>query len=181
MARLIDAIMIEPGEMTLDELRDALAPLLPDHAAFDGWSDAALEMASAELGVPPERARLAFRQGAVAMIDAWFDSIDVAMAVAFPPERIAALKVRERSPFEMTAVVGYAGDYVGYVPTDVSFVEGGYEVTFGRWSVLDPGSEPALCRAASALLDDLYAGQHTAAPPPTGGRDGIKLAAKSRR
>jgi ubiquinone biosynthesis protein COQ9 len=30
------------------------------------------------------------------MIDAWFDSIDVAMALAFPPERIAAIKVRER-------------------------------------------------------------------------------------
>ena len=88
--------MIDPVDMNLDELRDALAPLLPGHAAFDGWSDAALAMAAAELGVPAERARLAFRDGAVAMVDAWFDSIDLAMAVAFPPERIAALKVRER-------------------------------------------------------------------------------------
>ena len=96
MARLIDAIMIDPGDMTLDELRDALAPLLPGHAAFDGWSVAALDMAAAELGVPSERARLAFRDDAVAMIDAWFDSVDIAMAVAFPPDRIAALKVRER-------------------------------------------------------------------------------------
>ena len=30
------------------------------------------------------------------MIDAWFDAIDKAMLAAFPPERIAALKVRER-------------------------------------------------------------------------------------
>ena len=30
------------------------------------------------------------------MIDAWFDAIDKAMLAAFPPERIAALKIRER-------------------------------------------------------------------------------------
>ena len=30
------------------------------------------------------------------MIDAWFDWIDKAMLAAFPPERIAAMKIRER-------------------------------------------------------------------------------------
>ena len=53
-------------------------------------------MAAAELGVPADRARLAFPGGAVAMIDAWFDAIDRAMLAAFPPERIAAMKIRER-------------------------------------------------------------------------------------
>lgn len=88
--------MIAPGEMNLDELRAALAPLLPGHAAFDGWSGDALDMAANELGVPPARARLAYRNGAVEMIDAWFDWIDKAMLDAFPPERIAATKIRER-------------------------------------------------------------------------------------
>jgi len=88
--------MVEPAEMNLDELRAALAPLLPGHAAFDGWSDAALAMAANALGVPAERARLAFRDGQAAMIDAWFDAIDKAMLDAFPPERIAAMKIRER-------------------------------------------------------------------------------------
>jgi ubiquinone biosynthesis protein COQ9 len=88
--------MIAPREMTLDELRIALAPLIPAHAAFDGWSDEALAMAARELGVPAPRARLAFPGGAMEMIDFWFDSIDVAMLGAFPPERIAAMKIRER-------------------------------------------------------------------------------------
>ena len=88
--------MVEPAEMNLDELRAALAPLLPGHAAFDGWSNEALAMAAAELGVPAERARLAFRRGQVEMIDAWFDAVDLAMLEAFPAERIAAMKVRER-------------------------------------------------------------------------------------
>jgi ubiquinone biosynthesis protein COQ9 len=88
--------MIAPLEMTLDELGIALAPLIPAHAAFDGWGDEALAMAARELGVPAQRARLAFPGGAVQMIDAWFDSVDVAMLGAFPPERIAAMKIRER-------------------------------------------------------------------------------------
>lgn len=87
---------IPPEDMTLDELRAALAPLIPANAVFDGWSDKALAMAAAELGIPASRAKLAFPDGAVQMIDAWFDAIDIAMAKAFPPERIAALKIRQR-------------------------------------------------------------------------------------
>jgi neutral ceramidase len=83
------------------------------------------------------------------------------MAFAFLPGEPfveTALSVRERSPFETTAVVGYAEDYIGYVPTDLSFVEGGYETTFGHWSVLDSGSEPILRNMSVVLLKDLYAG-----------------------
>ena len=88
--------MLVPAEMNLDELRAALAPLVPAHAAFDGWSNAALAMTAAELGVPAERARLAFPGGQAQMIDAWFDAVDKAMLLAFPPERIAAMKIRAR-------------------------------------------------------------------------------------
>ena len=87
---------IPPGEMTLDELRAALAPLIPANAVFDGWSDEALAMAASHLGVPAERAKLCFPGGAIEMIDAWFDSIDRATAQAYPPERIEKLKVRQR-------------------------------------------------------------------------------------
>ncbi len=87
---------IAPNEMNLDELRMALAPLVPANAVFDGWSDEALAMAAAELGVPAPRARLAFPGGATDMIDAWFDSIDRGMAARFPLETIEAMKIRER-------------------------------------------------------------------------------------
>ena len=88
--------MPEPQEMTLDELRLALAPLVPGHAVFDGWGEKALAMAAAELGVPAPRARLAFPDGAAGTIDAWFDAIDRAMATAFPLERVEKMKIRER-------------------------------------------------------------------------------------
>ena len=96
MADTIATTEIPPAEMTLDELRLALAPLVPAHATFDGWNDEALAMAAAELGVPAPRARLAFPGGAPDMIDAWFDAIDRAMARAFPLERVEAMKIRAR-------------------------------------------------------------------------------------
>jgi ubiquinone biosynthesis protein COQ9 len=88
--------MTAPLDMNLDELRAALAPRLPAHAAFDGWTEAALARAADELGVPADRARIAFPKGAAQMIDAWFDAKDVAMLAVFPDERIAAMKIRER-------------------------------------------------------------------------------------
>jgi ubiquinone biosynthesis protein COQ9 len=87
--------MIAPADMNLDELRAELAPRLGAHAAFDGWTERAIAMAAAEIGVPADRARVAFK-GAVDMIDAWFDALDKAMLAAFPPERIAEMKVHER-------------------------------------------------------------------------------------
>jgi len=85
-----------PQDMTLDELRLVLAPRIAPNAAFDGWSDKALAMAAADVGVPAPRARLCFPKGAPEMIDAWFDAIDREMAAAFPLERVEALKIRER-------------------------------------------------------------------------------------
>ena len=87
---------VPPSEMTLDELRLALAPLIPAHAVFDGWDEEALAMAAAEIGIPAPRARLAFPGGAPDMIDAWFDAIDRAMARAFPLEKIEGMKIRQR-------------------------------------------------------------------------------------
>jgi ubiquinone biosynthesis protein COQ9 len=92
---------IPPLDMTLDELRAALAPLLPQEAAFDGWSEAALAAAATALGVPPERGHLAIPNGAMDMIDAWFASIDEGMAAALPRDTLAAMKIRER----ITAIV----------------------------------------------------------------------------
>ncbi|MFL6857619.1 MAG: COQ9 family protein [Allosphingosinicella sp.] len=87
---------LAPTDMILDELKLALAPHLAPNAVFDGWGDKALAVAAAELGVPAPRARLCFPGGGAEMIDAWFDSIDRAMAEAFPLERIEAMKVRDR-------------------------------------------------------------------------------------
>lgn len=83
-------------DLTLDEIRATLAPSIASNAAFDGWSDVARDFAAEGVGVHPDVARLAFKDGAVQMIDAWFASVDEAMIAAFTAEEIAAMKIRER-------------------------------------------------------------------------------------
>ncbi len=85
-----------PEEPTLDEVRAFLAPKIAAQAAFDGWNEKAV-LAAAELeDVDVDLARLAFNDGPVDMIDAWFQSIDIAMAEKLPQEKLDAMKVRER-------------------------------------------------------------------------------------
>lgn len=83
-------------DLTLDEIRALLAPVLPRHAAFDGWRPQAVAMAAAEKGVDPDIAALAFKDGAMDMIDAWFAGIDAAMLDTLPPETLAAMSIRKR-------------------------------------------------------------------------------------
>ena len=83
-------------DWTLDEIRERLAPEIAANAAFDGWGDAARDMAAEAQGIDPDVARLAFPQGAADMIDAWFETIDAAMAAQVPVDRLDAMKVRDR-------------------------------------------------------------------------------------
>ena len=85
-----------PPDPTLDEIRAALAPTIAAEAAFDGWTDAALVNAAAALGLSPDHARLAYPDGATGMIAAWYGAVDATLAAGFPPERVAAMKVRDR-------------------------------------------------------------------------------------
>jgi ubiquinone biosynthesis protein COQ9 len=116
------------NEMTLDELRPVMAAALPVDAAFDGWSKQALAATAMRIGLKPEIAGLLFPGGAVEMIDAWFGSVDTAMAEALPADQLAALKIRER----ITVLVE------------------------ARLAILDPHKE-ALRRAQSILANPLNA------------------------
>ncbi|PKP90031.1 MAG: COQ9 family protein [Alphaproteobacteria bacterium HGW-Alphaproteobacteria-14] len=85
------------ADLTLDELRIALAPDIAASAIFDGWSQAALVAAAEMAGCDVDIARLAF-PGAkpMDMIEAWITSVDSAMAAEWPAERLATSKIRER-------------------------------------------------------------------------------------
>ena len=92
------------ADMTLDELRVALAPDIAASAIFDGWNETALTAAAEMAGCDPDVARLAFKDSgkdtgsnlAMAMIEAWITSVDQAMEAEWPAERLATLKIRER-------------------------------------------------------------------------------------
>jgi len=62
------------------------------------------------------------------------------------------LFLKEHSPFEMTMVVGYANDYIGYIPTRNEFERGGYEVSM---SIIERGEDEKLRDAALELATEL--------------------------
>jgi len=102
--------MAQAADLTLDELRLRLAPLVAEAAIFDGWSDAALVSASEAAGADPAVARLAFSGGAIEMIEVWVASVDAKMEAAFDRETLAQMPIRERIRalvwFRLEAVLG---------------------------------------------------------------------------
>jgi ubiquinone biosynthesis protein COQ9 len=98
------------ADLTLDELRVALAPDIAAAGIFDGWSDAALMIASDLAEVDPAVARLAFPGGAMDMITAWIASVDAKMEAAFDAGELAQRPIRERIRalvwFRIEAVAG---------------------------------------------------------------------------
>jgi ubiquinone biosynthesis protein COQ9 len=87
---------VHPRDLTLDELRVALAPGIADAAAFDGWSEAAVRAAAQTQGVDGDVAAYAFADGPMAMVTAFAAHVDASMAAALPVDVLAAMKVRER-------------------------------------------------------------------------------------
>ena len=85
------------GDSTpLEKIRARLALAVGEHAVFDGWTMKAVDAAAAQTGIDPAQARLAFPKAKIDMIDAYVAAVDAAMAAQFPPEKIAAMKVRDR-------------------------------------------------------------------------------------
>ena len=107
---MMDTSTLDVADLTLDELRLALAPAIADAAVFDGWSDEALVMAADQMGADIDVARLAFKDGALGMVFAWIEAVDLAMAAAFPEDVVASMKIRERIralvQFRLDAVTG---------------------------------------------------------------------------
>ena len=80
----------------LEQTRAALALTVGENAVFDGWTVKAVETAAAQSGIDPALARLAFPKAKIDMIDAYVAAVDAAMLAEFPPDRVAAMKVRDR-------------------------------------------------------------------------------------
>ena len=97
-------------DLTLDELRLALAPAVADSAVFDGWNDSAVIAAADMAGADRDVAKLAFHGAAMDMIAAWIEAVDAKMGDALPQETLAQLPIRERIrslvQFRLDAIAG---------------------------------------------------------------------------
>ena len=85
------------GDSTpLEKIRARLALAVGENAVFDGWTVKAVDAAAAQTGIDPAQARLAFPKSKIDMIDAYIAAVDAAMAAEYPPEKVAAMKIRDR-------------------------------------------------------------------------------------
>jgi len=80
----------------LEAIRLKLALAVGENAAFDGWSTKAVDSAAEQFGIDPAQARLAFPKQPAQMVDAYIQGVDAAMEAHFTPDRVAAMKVRDR-------------------------------------------------------------------------------------
>lgn len=80
----------------LEALRLKLALKVGENAAFDGWTQAAVDAAADQLGIDRDQARLAYPKDAPHMIDAWIQGVDAVMVDHFTPERLEGLGITKR-------------------------------------------------------------------------------------
>ena len=80
----------------LEQIRRRLALAVGENAVFDGWTETAVDAAADTVGIERAQARLAMPKDAAGLIDVYIQGVDRAMAAQFPPERIAAMKIRAR-------------------------------------------------------------------------------------
>ncbi len=63
--------------------------------------------------------------------------------------------IAENVGFRVTMVVGYANDYVGYIPIKASFIRGTYEARLARWSRVTEDAEGLIIRSVEANLGEI--------------------------
>ncbi len=80
----------------LEKVRRRLALAVGENAVFDGWTQAAVDSAAAQLGIDPVRARLAMPKKSAAMVDVYIQEVDRGLEAWFTPERLAGMKIREK-------------------------------------------------------------------------------------
>ncbi|WP_047151820.1 neutral/alkaline non-lysosomal ceramidase N-terminal domain-containing protein [Aneurinibacillus tyrosinisolvens] len=68
------------------------------------------------------------------------------------------LDLKKQSPYSPTMIIGMANDYIGYVPTELAFEEGGYEIKIARTSQLLPCAGEMVVKKAGEMLVKLKGG-----------------------
>lgn len=83
-------------EKTPEELQTPLLEAMMAHVPFDGWNDAALAAAAADINVSPEMAELAFPGGAMEVLALHLKQADADLAAQLATLDLPSMKIRDR-------------------------------------------------------------------------------------
>lgn len=133
--------------------RRQVEALVSAEAGEDALAEARLELFYAEAAAQwAEQCREEFEVAEVQAV-AFGDVALLALRGEFFAE--SGQRLRERSPFPVTLVIGYANGCLGYVPPARAFEEGGYETRLSPWSRVSPNAEALIVDAATGILEEL--------------------------
>lgn len=143
-----------PGRRVTSEQIRAAEAILAQHqgplvqAATDGASEALFAAEALKLA-----ARGAFTEN----IEVQALRLGPAALLAFPAEMFVEyqLQFKRLSPCPYNFLIGYANDYVGYVPTPEALTQGGYEAQPMSWSKLAPEAGEKLLNTGLTLLQEM--------------------------
>jgi len=66
------------------------------------------------------------------------------------------LRIKERSPADLTIVAHDTGHYAGYLPTREAYPRGGHETRTGNWSRFAPGSLERVVDEVIDILEEMF-------------------------
>lgn len=89
--------------MSETDLKSRLLAAARSHVPFDGWSEAALRQAAAELDVDPALVAAVLPRGAVDLALAWHEEGDAAMLARLSRADLGAMRFRDRVAFAVRA------------------------------------------------------------------------------
>jgi len=79
-----------------EERRGELLEAMLAHVPFDGWTQACLERAAADLGLEAAYARLVFPGGPIEALEYWMDRADAAMTDELARRGVESMRIRDR-------------------------------------------------------------------------------------
>lgn len=138
-------------EMTPHELRAPLVEAMLPHVPFEGWSRAAIDLAAADLSVPPKRAQLAF-SGPADMADAFTELADAAMVNALDELELPGMKIRDRIRIAVVTRLAQAEPHkeaVRRAAAVLAMPQNSVQAAKGLWRTVD-----AMWRAAGDTSTD---------------------------
>ncbi|MCK4400940.1 hypothetical protein KAW08_01395, partial [bacterium] len=104
-----------------------------------------------------EIVRLSKIKEKTANIEIQLISIGDILLVGLPGEPFVeiGLAIKKGSKFNHTFIIGLANAYVGYIPTEEAFKEGGYTTRPARWSKLVPEAERLIVDRVKEMIQKI--------------------------
>ncbi|NQV21459.1 MAG: COQ9 family protein [Rhodospirillales bacterium] len=152
----------------LDDARRELLASVLKHVPFEGWSDAALQMAAEDLTVDIGEARLLFPNGPADMVDFYLTDGDRRMAAALADRDLSNLRVRDRVALAVRSriepelatpeVLRRTATWLSLPQNGIFALRAGYRTVDAMWAVVGDSSVDFNFYTKRALLLGVHSG-----------------------